>query len=174
MSSTATAQKIDRRLTLRSYQPRDIARMTQIIMHAIPRMPNYKMITPDADRIRFVLENNIANGVSFASWVVIDSDDIVQGGIGAWCVKNILSHDLVADDVFLWIEPDYRSIHACNLLIQTYIDWAVARGAKLVRASHTGGSWPKGSREYKLFDALLQRNGFQEVGSIYHLNMYGD
>ena len=161
-------------LTLRVYQTRDIPRVIDMIMCAIPQLPNYKTITPDADRIRYVLVHNIDNATAFAGWVLCDSHDIAQGMGGGWCVRNLMSLDLVADDIFMWVEPDYRTYKNTALLVHTYVDWAKARGAKLIRASHTGGSFPKGSRDAKLYNKLLERLGFKEVGSVYHLSKHGD
>lgn len=169
-----TVEKESRELILRPYQARDIPRIVEIIMNAIPQLPNYQQITPDPKRIRFVLENNISNGAAFACWVMCDSHDVPQGGGGGWCVMNLMSTDLVADDIFMWIEPDYRSLPAVIRLVTTYVEWAKARGAKLIRASHTGGSFKKGSREQELYHKLLSRLGFDEVGSVYHYSAYGD
>jgi GNAT superfamily N-acetyltransferase len=161
-------------LELRTYEPKDIPRITELVMTAIPQLPNYAMVTPDRDRIQYVLEHNIDNGQAFGGWVVCDKQDIVQGFIGAWCVHSLLSFDLVADDIFLWIESEYRDYQNARKLVNAYTVWAREKGAKLIRATHTGGSWPKGSREYELFDTLLNRFGFSEVGSVYHLSTYGD
>jgi GNAT superfamily N-acetyltransferase len=161
-------------LTLRLYQPRDIPRLIKILYAAIPQLPNYKMIKPDKGRIEYVLTHNIDNASAFAGWVLCDSHDEVQGLAAGWCVRNLISLDFVADDVFMWVEPEYRTFKNANMLLTTYVEWAQARGAKLIRASHTGGSFPKGSREGKLFDAMLRRLKFKEVGSVYHLSTYGD
>jgi GNAT superfamily N-acetyltransferase len=161
-------------LELRSYEPKDIPRITALVMLAIPQLPNYAMIVPDKDRIEYVLKHNIDNGQAFGAWVVCDTQDIVQGFIGAWCVHSLLSFDLVADDIFLWIQPEHRTYANARKLVNAYTEWAREKGAKLIRATHTGGSWPKGSREYELFNTLLTRFRFVEVGSVYHLSTYGD
>lgn len=166
--------KETKELTLREYQMRDVPRIVEIICNAMPQLPNYKMITPEPKRIQYVLENNIANGSAFACWVMCDSHDRVQGGGGGWCVMNLMSYDMVADDIFMWIEPEYRSLPAVFRLVHTYVDWAKARGAKLIRASHTGGSFKKGSKDAELYDKLLKRLGFDEVGSVYHYSAYGE
>jgi GNAT superfamily N-acetyltransferase len=163
-----------RELTLRSYRIDDIPRVIDILMHAIPMLPNYRMLTPDEERIRYVLEHHIDNAAAFAGWVLCDSHDVPQGIGGAWCVANLLSYDLVSDDIFMWIEPEYRSYQNVSQLIKVYVDWARSKGAKLIRASHTGGSFPKGSKEAVLYDNLLKRLGFKEVGSVYHFANYGD
>jgi GNAT superfamily N-acetyltransferase len=174
MNAHVQVQRVDRTLKLRLYTAADVDRVADLIVKAIPQMPNYRMIKPDRQKIVNILRSNNVGGVAFACWVLCDLHNEVQGGVAGWCVQNILSSDLVADDIFMWVEPDYRSINAVTQMIRTYVEWAKSHGAKLIRASHTGGSWPKSSREYKLFDALLQRNGFKEVGSVYHLSMYGE
>jgi len=159
---------------VRTYQPRDIPRMIDLIDNAVRQLPNYSMITPSRERIKYVLVHNIDNATAFCGWVLCDSHDEPQGGAAGWCVQSIFSEDLVADDVIMWIEPKYRSYFAASILVNTYLDWARARGAKLIRASHTGGSWPRGSREFRLFDMLLKRLKFREVGNVYHYSEDGE
>ena len=161
-------------LELRMYQSRDIERMVDMIEKAIPHLPNYRMITPNRERIKYVLTHNVQNANAFAAWVLCDSNDEVHGGGGAWCVASLMSLDMVADDIFMWVEPEYRSYKNAAMLVNVYVDWAKARGAKLIRASHSGGSFPKDSKEGKLYDMLLRKLGFKEVGSIYHYSTYGD
>lgn len=169
-----TVEKPTRELTLRLYQARDIPRMIEILMYAIPQLPNYHMIEPNADRIRYLLTHNISNASSFACWVLCDSHDKVQGGGAEWCTMSLVSNDMIADDAFMWIEPEFRSYRSAAMLIHAEVEWAKARGAKLIRASHTGGSFPKDTKEGKLYDALLRRMGFTEVGSVYHYSPKGD
>jgi GNAT superfamily N-acetyltransferase len=164
----------DKALTLRLYQPRDIPTALTMLMGALPRLPNYAMIRPDRKRIEYVLTHNVDNASGFAGWVLCDSHDEVHGCGAGWCVMSLMSHDFVADDVFMWVEPEYRNYHNAALLVNTYVDWAKSKGARLIRASHTGGSFPKASKDGKLYDALLRRLGFQEVGSVYHYSTYGE
>jgi GNAT superfamily N-acetyltransferase len=163
-----------RELTLRTYQTRDIPRCLDILMAAIPQLPNYAMITPDRDRIQYVLVHNVDNANAFCGWVLCDSHDVPQGCGAGWCVMSLMSQDLVADDVFMWVEPEYRSLRNANLLFAAYQEWALGRGAKLIRATHTGGSFRKGTKEAQLWDALLRRAKFVEVGSVYHYSAYGE
>jgi GNAT superfamily N-acetyltransferase len=159
-------------LTIRMYQPRDIPRLIDMFMGAIPKLPNYSMIVPDPKRIEYVLKHNVDNAASFAGWVSCDSHDVPQGAVAGWCVANLMSNDLVADDIIMWIEPEFRTLRTANMMVNVYVEWAQARGAKLIRASHTGGSWPAGSKECVMFDTLLRRHGFKEVGNVYHWNGY--
>jgi len=157
-----------RELTLRALRIEDIPQMVQLAVEGLPQLPNYRMITPVPERIEYLLRNNIQNAASTQIWVMCDAHTVIQGGGGGWCVPNLLSYDMVADDIFMWIRPEYRTFKSSALLIRTYLDWAKARGAKLIRASHTGGSWPKGSKEEKMFSLLLQKFGFKEGGTIFH------
>ena len=143
-------------------------------MGSIPQLPNYRMITPDRGRTEYVLKHHIDNGAAFAGWVLCDSHDQIQGIGAGWCVLNLISFDFVADDVFMWVEPEYRSYRNVAQLVKTYVAWAKARDAKLIRASHTGGSFPRGTKEAELYHALLTRLGFNEVGSVYHYSAYGE
>jgi hypothetical protein len=143
-------------------------------MEWVPRLPNYTALTPDRKRIEYVLHHNIDNASAFACWVLCDSHDEVRGGVGGYCIMSLLSLDFVADDVFLFILPEYRTLRNTNMLISAYKEWAISHNAKIVRASHSGGSFREGSKEQTLFDELLSRQGFKLVGKIYHLNIDGE
>jgi GNAT superfamily N-acetyltransferase len=158
-------------LELRQYEARDIPRGVEMIMTAVPQMPNYAMLRPDRGKIEFLLKHQLTNGLAFAGWVLCDSHDVPQGFGAAWAVQSLVSYDVIGDDVFFWIEPEYRTYRNASKLYQILVDWCKARGARLIRASHTGGAFPPDSREGKLYDALLQRQGFHMVGNIYH---YGE
>jgi hypothetical protein len=143
-------------------------------MAALPMLPNYKLITPNRERMEYVLRSGIDNATSFAGWVLCDTHNTVQGFGGAWCVRSLMSLDFVADDIFMWVEPEYRTFKSVSILVRAYVQWAEEKGAKLIRASNTGGSFVRGSREWELYDALLNKVGFTEVGSVYHLSKYGE
>jgi GNAT superfamily N-acetyltransferase len=161
-------------LLLRTYQHYDIPRAVELIMLALPQLPNYAMIKPDRERIEYVLKSGIDNGEAFAGWVLCDTHNAVQGFGGAWCVRSLMSLDYVADDIFMWVEPEYRCYANVKKLVDAFAEWAIHKGAKLIRASHSGGSFPRDTKEGQLYDALLKRLGFKEVGSIYHLSRYGE
>lgn len=171
MNGQRALHTIPRATHVRLYEHEDIPQIVQMLVRSIPLLPNYCMITPNPWKIEYALRNGISNGVAFGGWVLCDSHSNIQGCSGGWCVPSIMSDDLVADDIFMWIEPEHRSFVGASLLVQAYVDWAKANGAKLIRASHTGGSWAKGSREFALFDHLLKRLDFTDVGSVYHLNL---
>lgn len=158
-----------KQLDLRVYKAKDFKRMTDLIVEHVPKLPNYNKLRMDRDRIEYVLKHNIDNAAAFGCWVLCDTHDEVQGGVGGFCVMSLVSTDLIADDIFLFVEPEFRTLHNANKLIQVYKEWALARGAKLIRASYSGGSFPPGTKEYEAFNMLLTRQGFKPVGTIYHL-----
>ena len=96
-------------LTVRLYKPQDIPRVLDMMIPAFAQLPNYSWITPSRERIDYVLNFNIDNAEAFAGWVLCDSHDVIQGFGGAWCVRSLMSYDMVADDIFMWIEPEYRT-----------------------------------------------------------------
>ena len=155
-------------LELRPYQAKDFERMIDLIVEHVPKLPNYRKLKTDRKRIEYVLRHNIDNAAAFGCWVLCDTHDVVQGGVGGFCVMSLLSLDLIADDIFLFVVPEYRTLHNANQLIQVYKEWAQARGAVLIRASYSGGSFPPGTKEYEAFNMLLRRQGFVPVGTIYH------
>lgn len=148
-------------MILRHYGQQDVEEIVKLIKQELPKLPNYKGIEVDEARVRFLLQNNETNATFFCV-VLCDSHTIV-GGIAAYCAPTLFSFATVAQDTFLYIKPDYRSLSNVRMLIKAYVDWASARGASLISASHTSGFKPDAMR------ALMLREGFEEVGKLYHL-----
>lgn len=157
---------------VRAYTLKDVPGIVDGVYEHLHELPNYKNVTVSKERVAYLLNNNINNNGYFACWVVVNEQDEVVGGGGGFCTPGMMTWDLIANDIFLYVVPEYRSLHTVNKLINNYKVWATARDAKLIIASHTGGVFPEGSREAMLYDAILKRHGFDPVGTVYHLNRY--
>src|SRR6478735_3523630 len=117
---------------LRPYDPKDIPFLVDGVCTYVPQLPHYKDITVAPERIKYLLEHNFGGGTNFAAWVLIDPDtNQLVGGVAGYCVPGMLTWDLVAQDVFLFVLPEWRSLRNLLKLMTVYKEWAKARGAKL-------------------------------------------
>lgn len=153
---------------VRRYEMRDIGAICALGVQYIPELPNYKGISVDSSRIKFLLESNINNDGAYMVYVLVDQDDKIVGCIAAYCVTLLFSWEKVTNDIFLFITPEYRTTQNASELVQAYINWARARKVNLICASQASG--------YR--DPLLRKFitsfGFVEVGSLYHLRTDGE
>ena len=136
--------------------------MVRIACENINKLPNYATCKVDKGRIQFLLDHNLTNDGQFVAFVLADERDEVVGAILAYCAMLYFSWDMVAGDIFLYIVPEHRSLLNATLLLKAYTDWATARGAKLIQATHTGGLNDRGMA------LLLGTLGFEPVGQLYH------
>lgn len=146
----------------RAYQPEDIEQIVDIVVRELPGLPNYRDVVPARDRIHYLMANNLTNA-QFMCTVLVTSDEQVVGGIAGYCTPAMFSWETVAQDVFLWIDPQHRSLLNAEALIKAYTNWAKARNAKIITGSFTSGYEPA------LMDKMLRRIGFEYVGNLYHL-----
>ena len=151
---------------MRPYEVRDIPKIVEIVKRELPLTPNYKAVPVHPERVEQMLLNNV-NGSAFTVYVldgVGNEKGEIVGLVAAYCGPGMFSFHNIAFDVFLWIKPNYRSLHNVGQLIAGYKQWAMYRKAIIIGASFTGGVKPE------LMDKLLKWHGFVPVGSIYHLN----
>jgi GNAT superfamily N-acetyltransferase len=147
--------------TVRRYKLKDIDAIWELVRTSLPLLPNYVGTVPDEKRVRFLLENNQNNG-TFLCLVLCDAQDKPVGGIGGYCTASMWSFDQVATDTYLYIKPEYRTLRNAMLLIRGYVQWAKARGAKLITGSHTAGF------RAEEMSVLLKKMHFKPVGMLYH------
>ncbi len=151
---------------IRPYGLEDIPAIVDSVMVEVPNLPNYKNITMSRERITYVLTHNLGNASNFQCWILIDKETgQLAGGSAGYCVPSILSLDLQAQDVFLFVYPAYRTLRHCLMLLVAYKEWAKARGAKLITATHTGG------HRAEAFSEVMRRQGYFEAGRIWHLRL---
>ncbi len=147
---------------VRRYRDSDIPRIIEILFEELPKMESQKHITLDEGRMKFLLEKSAKDESAFLINVLVNEKDEIVGGAGAYCVTHLLSWDKVTSDLFLFVDPNWRTMKNVAKIIGAYKDWAVRRGAKIIGASHTAGY--RGNA----FDLLLQRNGGERVGAVYY------
>jgi GNAT superfamily N-acetyltransferase len=149
---------------IRRYTSADIPALVDIAMQEIPKLPHYETIKVDATRVKFLLENSAKDESAYTVYVMTNGQGKIVGAIAAYCVTQLISWDKSTGDIFLFIDPEWRSLKRAVDLIAAYVNWARRRGATLIQATHTSGY------RGKEMDALLRRKcGFEVVGTLYRI-----
>lgn len=151
---------------LRPYHPDDIPFLVNGVCRFVPELPHYKDITVSPGRVEYLLKNNFSNDSNMKAWVLVDPEtNQLIGGVGGYCVPGMLSWDLVAQDVFLFVLPEWRSWRNLLMLMTAYKDWAKARGAKLIMASYMGGY------RSETMAKIMIRQGYIEAGTLWMMRL---
>lgn len=148
---------------VRRYSEVDIPYLVKRLTTIIPTMPNYKGAKVDPSRLEFMLTQNVNNDGYFMVFVLVNSVGDIVGGICAYCVTMAFSWDRYCSDMFLYIDPNWRSLSNATKLIRAYQDWGISRKAMIISATYTGGGNDRG------MDRLLRMVGFTPIGKLYHL-----
>lgn len=148
---------------MRPYRLEDVDQITAAVKKYLPELPHYKNITVAEDRLAYLLRMNFGRDSYFSCWVLENKDGKVVGGIAAYVIQGMVTWDLIANDVFLFIFPEYRTLARANMLVKAYKDWAIARGSVLITASVQSGYEPD------KFDIFMRRLDFIPSGTLYHL-----
>ena len=158
----------DKTLTVRNYRLDDIPYMIDRAADFIPKMPHYKGLSFSRVRLDYLLKNNLNPQSGFGGWILADSEDVPRGFGAGYCVPAMISTENVANDVVLYVEPEWRSLKNAGLLIKEYVKWAKSKQAKIIIATDTSGLvGSQTSRE--AYDKFLGAHGFENVGSLYWL-----
>jgi hypothetical protein len=151
---------------IRPYELSDIPFIVDTVACHVPTLPTYKNIAVSKPRIEYLLKHNYGNASYFQCWVLIDKETKqLVGGSAGYCTPGMLTTDLVANDVFLFVLPEWRTLRHCTMCMIAYREWAKARGAKLINATQTSG--------YRMeqFDMVMRRQGYVETGKHWMLRM---
>ncbi len=89
--------------------------------------------------------------------VAIDESSQVIGGLVGMCTQSWFGNDMVANDLALFVHPDWRKSIAAEQLVLMFVHWAKLAGAKQIRPGVTTGD----DRAEKLY----QRMGFTRCGA---------
>ena len=144
---------------IRPYALDDIPFLCAGAKKYIHELPNYKNITISERRLDYLLRHNHGSASHFQCWVLVDNvtNELVGAGAG-YCVPGMATFDLVANDTFLFVHPEWRSMRNVVMLMTAYKQWAMARGAKMIMATQTGG--------YRVgaMNEIMRRQGYVEAG----------
>lgn len=150
---------------MRPYQISDIDAICLAVEKYLPELPHYKNITVSKERLAYLLRHNFGNASYFQCWVLVNKNDEVVGGVAGYCTNGMVTWDLIANDVFLYVFPEYRTFQRGKQLVEAYKKWAQSRGAVLILASVQSGYEPD------LFDKFMKMLDFRPVGTLYHLRL---
>lgn len=148
--------------TMRQYNMSDVNALVGLLVKYLPELPNYRTVAVDPSRVRFVLEHNLNNESTVMCRVLCDSHDNIVGGMVAYCNTAFFSWEKVAQDIFLFVVPEFRSLKNAQKLIRMYVEWAKLRKPVLITATVLSGYEPEA------MDMLMRREKFQKMGMIYH------
>lgn len=165
MTNQSKPASIRNDTTTRRYRLDDIPRLVSLAVEYIPQLPKYRTVTIDASRVDFLLQNNVNNESAFMLRVLCDSHDRPVGAMVAYCTTMFFSWDKAANDIFLFIEPEWRTLQNARKLLKIYIQWALMRDAKIIDATVTSGI------EERAMDRIMIDMGFNKLGTLYR---YGE
>lgn len=103
-------------------------------MHA--ESPRFRQIEFDSDRLQMTLEQLLASPGGF---IMVGEQDGIAGVMVAMATQHWCSRDVVASEMALYVEPEFRGTLLAARLIRRYVTWARDRGARLVTAGISTG-----------------------------------
>jgi len=146
---------------VRPYEAEDIASLVLMVTKEVPQLPHYKGIDVEPQYMHYLLQNNL-EADQYAVFVLIHNDTVI-GFLAAWCVSSFLSRQKVTGDIYLTVQPQWRTLQNAKKLIQAYKDWGIAKDAKIISATVTSGY------DNDAIQILLTKHlGFEKVGTLYH------
>lgn len=163
LSQTMNTGANRHKTTVRRYTEADIPAMRGRVMIEVPKLPHYVGVNVVAERLDQILYDGLKSEDRFMGRVLVSPDDKVIGGVCGYCVTQLLSWDKMTGDIFLYIDPDWRSLPNVLKLMMAYRDWAIATGATIIAATQTGGL------KDNTLGKLLERFGdYKPIGTIYY------
>lgn len=163
LSQTEHVQHSRQSLTVRRYTEADIPSLRGRVMVEVPKLPHYVGIKVDSRRLDQILYAGLESEEQFMCRALVTPDDEVVGGVCGYCVTQLLSFDKMTGDIFLFIDPEWRSLPNVLKLMIAYRDWGIERGATIIAATQTGGF------KQDVLGKLLERFGdYHPIGTIYY------
>jgi GNAT superfamily N-acetyltransferase len=89
---------------------------------------------------------------------VDDSDDTVIGCFPIAAVPNLMTGEPIAEELTWFVDPSHRGLRAGPKLLTAAIDWAMARGLKMLKMGAPAGSE---------LGRFYEKHGFQAVETAY-------
>lgn len=111
----------------------------------------------DVDRVK----ETISDLMNKSQFVVVaeDTNGEVIGGMAGMVTQSWFGNDMVANDLALFVHPDYRGGLIVVRLVKAFVHWAKLAGAKQIRPGVVSGS--------RTAEALYDRLGFTRCGATF-------
>lgn len=126
------------------------------VMHA--ESPRFARLTFSAGRLHLTLAALIEAGQFLR--VGTDEAGAVVGGMAGMVTQHWASDDLVANELALFVAPEYRGGLLAVRLLTRYLQWAAERGAVIIQAGVTTGV------DTETTARLYERMGLKRCGVI--------
>jgi hypothetical protein len=126
--------------------------LQQLLAAYLPELPQYRTVTVNAERVRFVLTNNLTNEGAFMVRVLCDSNDVIRGAVFATCDSFLLSMDKIARVLFIVFANGWNTPFNTEMLVDVYVKWARLRRAKSIQLLHA---------------TALDHHEFKLIGNLY-------
>ena len=146
------------RTTIRPFTIHDIATLVDMTEREVPKIRAHRGVAIDRERVRQVLLDALDAPDRFCVFVLVNEEGNVIGGIAGYITVHLLNWDKVAGDIFMFVDPEWRTLRNAVRLVTAYKDWAVSNGAKAVDAFLTNednvGPFSEMLRRYAGFDRI--------------------
>lgn len=157
-----------------SYRVRDARaseadRIVDIVEAILQESPTYACMAFDRKKAKNTLANGILKHEGWFLRVIVDSKDIVVGGICGLCIPSDFGPDKTAFDITMMIEKSHRGrctrqfVQCC----EEFKAWALTEGAKVIKLGVSSGI------KIDSVSNLLERLGYVRIGAM-HAYMVGD
>jgi GNAT superfamily N-acetyltransferase len=101
--------------------------------------------------------NFLLDHMNHNQFIQVDERGIMLGEIS----PTFFGDDLSANDVLIYIRPEFRREGLAQASIESFFSWAESRGARLITIGQSTGS---NSDEFK---ALINKLNLQPLGAVY-------
>lgn len=142
----------------RRHELKDIDKMVSILEKHL-KDTTYRNVAFSKEKMTDVLRGNL-NNIQFFSILAIEDEEII-GGMTAVISSPYFSYEAFANDLFLYIIPEKRSLKLATALVAKYVEWAKARKVKRIQLANSMGVNVEG------FAKLAKRLGFEQTGTIH-------
>lgn len=146
---------------IRAAAASDLPRLVELGAQMHAESPRYSRLAFDRARTAVTLAQLLESDDGFL--YVAEHDGLVVGGLAGIASAHWCSHEKVATDLALFVEPAHRGGLEALRLVRTFIAWAGTRGARIVQLGVTTGIHVEQTAR------LYERIGLRQCGLIFEV-----